>query len=226
MRVPGPRVRALLGPALLWLVVSAATVAAMESTTAPEPTAAPAATTVSENPAAESNLAQQIEAFHETLAGLADLADGPARRAQLAPRVESLFDMPLIARLSLGLRWRELSAEDQQAFITALRAVVVATYSARFARPSTARFELLETVAGRRGPVVRSRIARSDGSAVPLDYHFRNGKIYNVVADGVSDLSLRRADYSGVLKQEGYAALRSHMDAQRTALEKEDDESE
>ena len=35
--------------------------------------------------------------------------------------------------------------------------------------------------------------------------------MFNVVADGVSDLSVRRADYNSIVKSEGYAALLERM---------------
>jgi phospholipid transport system substrate-binding protein len=169
----------------------------------------------------------QVAGFHEQLTEVASAElDGQQRRAQLAPIVPALFDLPLICRLSIGRRWRELEPGQQAELSAALGQVVIATYADRFAGPMNARFEILEEVAGRRGPVVRARIVRHDGTSVPLDYHFREGKIYNVVADGVSDLSLRRADYSDILKREGFEALLGHLAAQRVRLENENDDAE
>jgi phospholipid transport system substrate-binding protein len=59
--------------------------------------------------------------------------------------------------------------------------------------------------------VVRTELERSNGERVSLDYYFRGGQVFNVVADGVSDLSLRRADYNGVIKSQGYERLLSHI---------------
>jgi len=59
--------------------------------------------------------------------------------------------------------------------------------------------------------VVRSELLPRDGEPVKLDYFFRDGKVFNVAADGVSDLSLRRADYSRVIKDRGFDALISHL---------------
>ena len=38
--------------------------------------------------------------------------------------------------------------------------------------------------------------------------------IVNVIADGVSDLALRRAEYSRVLKNKGFDGLLDHIDGQ------------
>lgn len=181
----------------------------------------------SEAPAPVPGASAAVAGFHEQLTEIANaMLDGEQRRARLAQTVPELFDLPLICRLSVGRRWRELEAAQQAALAQALSGVVIATYADRFSGPMTARFELLEEGVGRRGPVVKSRIVRQDGTTVPLDYHFREGKIYNVVADGVSDLSLRRADYSDVLKREGYEALLAHLGALRSRLENENDGSE
>jgi len=86
-------------------------------------------------------------------------------------------------------------------------ALIAATYADRFDSFDGQRFERLESLAGRRGWVVKTQLVRANGERVNLDYYFNAGSVFNVVADGVSDLSLRRADYNSIIKQEGYDAL-------------------
>jgi phospholipid transport system substrate-binding protein len=59
--------------------------------------------------------------------------------------------------------------------------------------------------------VVRTRLRRDAAADVALDYFLRDDKVFNVVADGVSDLSLRRADYNSIIKSEGYERLLEHI---------------
>ena len=59
--------------------------------------------------------------------------------------------------------------------------------------------------------MVKTELVRSSGDKVTLDYYFRDAGVFNVVADGVSDLSLRRADYNSIVKSDGYAALLEHL---------------
>jgi ABC-type transporter MlaC component len=40
-----------------------------------------------------------------------------------------------------------------------------------------------------------------------LNYYFRDSRVFNVVANGISDLSLRRAEYGSIIKEEGYDVL-------------------
>ena len=58
---------------------------------------------------------------------------------------------------------------------------------------------------------MKTEMVRANKEIVRLDYYFLNGGVFNVVADGVSDLSLRRADYNSIIKSEGFLALLSHL---------------
>ncbi|MFK7914278.1 MAG: ABC transporter substrate-binding protein [Pseudomonadales bacterium] len=161
----------------------------------------------------------RVEAFH---AQLIDSVAGPVavaeRYQRLRPVVARVFNSPTIARLSLGRTWRDLSAPAQAAFTEALTDLIAATYADRFSAAVQPTFTLLDAVAGRRGPVIKTQLQRSNGQRVALDYHFRSGRIYNVVADGVSDLSLRRADYNTVVKSAGFAALLQNIRSQQQDL--------
>jgi len=56
--------------------------------------------------------------------------------------------------------------------------------------------------------LVRSQLIRSNGDTVSFDYLLRqekkDWKIINILADGVSDLALRRVEYRSILKQKGF----------------------
>ncbi len=59
--------------------------------------------------------------------------------------------------------------------------------------------------------IVRTELVKEDGERIPLNYMLRksNGewRIVNVVAQGVSDLSLKRAEYTAVIDSEGFDSL-------------------
>jgi len=59
--------------------------------------------------------------------------------------------------------------------------------------------------------LVRTELLKSSGTRVHLDYvlQHRQGhwRIINIIANGVSDLALKRADYSSVLKRQGFQTL-------------------
>ena len=154
-----------------------------------------------------------VDAFHAALlAGLDAPADFDQRADALRPVLNATFDFSTIARICLGRTWRTLSADAQAEFVALLTDVILATYVSRFDADRGQRFEAGVAEQARPGQwLVRSRILRRDGEPVPLDYYLRGGRVFNVVADGVSDLAVRRADYNTVIKQSGLEALLASM---------------
>ena len=155
----------------------------------------------------------QIDALHEALLGAMQCECSEAERAEaLQPVVLALFDVAVIARISSGRSWPGFEAEQRQDLIQLLEQLLVATYADRFDSFSGQRFEHVGMTESRTGAVVKTAIVRASGERVPIDYYFRGDKVFNVVADGVSDLSLRRADYSSILKEQGYSGLVQHIE--------------
>ena len=70
---------------------------------------------------------------------------------------------------------------------------------------------------------MRSEIQSQDGSSVNLDYlmHENNGNWYiiSVIADGVNDLSLKRAEYSTIVKKDGYENLVTNIEEKVAEME-------
>ncbi len=152
-----------------------------------------------------------VEQVHEALIAAMHIEDHAEREILLKPVIEEFFDISSIARISLGRTWRSLNEDQQAAFAALLLELITVTYADRFDSYSGQRFETVVVKQTRSGQVVSTRLIRSDGTWVSLDYFLRTNRIFNVVADGVSDLSLRRADYNSVLKSEGYDRLLEHI---------------
>lgn len=154
----------------------------------------------------------RIESFHAALLDAMRSNDAfDVRAAALAPVIAELFDVPTIARISLGRTWKTLDELAQTEFCELLSELITATYTDRFDSYSGQSFHLLSAQPARSGWVVKTELEKSDGDRVALDYYFRDARVFNVVADGVSDLSLRRADYNSIVKAEGYDRLLAHI---------------
>ncbi len=154
-----------------------------------------------------------VDEFHALLVKVMQISRFEDREAKLVPAVENFFHLEAIARISLGASWRQLEPPRRTAFMQLLERRIVSTYAERFDSYSGQKFERLELVQASTGPVVKSRLIRANKEDVNLDYYFRDGKVFNLVADGVSDLSLRRAEYAGIIRKQGYDALVSHIEA-------------
>jgi phospholipid transport system substrate-binding protein len=158
---------------------------------------------------------QVVEKLHTTL--LAAMKDGDkigyqGRYDQLAPVIQSSFDMPFISRTVVGKYWETFNNEQRSRFVETFTQLSIATYAANFDSYSGERFKMVseKEVSGCR-ILVQSQLIKSDGGQVQLDYLLhRTGsqwRIVNIIAEGVSDLALKRADYSAFLKNKGFEAL-------------------
>jgi phospholipid transport system substrate-binding protein len=153
--------------------------------------------------------------LHTTL--LAAMKDGDkigyqGRFDQLAPVIKSSFDMPFISRTAVGKYWETFNGHQRSRFVEAFTQLSIATYAANFDSYSGEHFKTIsekEVDGGR--ILVQSQLIKSDGGQVQLDYLLhRTGsqwRIINIIAEGVSDLALKRADYSAFLKDKGFEAL-------------------
>jgi phospholipid transport system substrate-binding protein len=135
------------------------------------------------------------------------------RRHRLEPAVEQAFDMPRMTQLAVGLRWRNLTAEQRQELITAFTAYSAATYAGRFADYSGERFDVDgKATPTREGVIVHTKLTPKSGDPVQLDYLMRQTpdgwKIEDVYLSGtVSELATRRSEFSSVLDRGGPQAL-------------------
>jgi phospholipid transport system substrate-binding protein len=153
--------------------------------------------------------------LHTTL--LAAMKDGDkigyqGRFDQLAPVIKSSFDMPFISRTAVGKYWETFNSYQRSRFVDAFTQLSIATYAANFDSYSGEHFKTIsEKEVGGGRILVQSQLIKSDGGQVQLDYLLhRTGsqwRIINIIAEGVSDLALKRADYSAFLKDKGFEAL-------------------
>lgn len=167
-----------------------------------------------------------VETLHAALiesmrAGAAWTCEERARR--LAPVVAGAYDFTAIARFLLRAHWPELDAGQQQDLVLALDRLALANYTGNFSRHDGESFETLgSSEAPGRARLVRTRLLRSGGAPpVALDYVLRPSadtppqwRIVNVIAEGVSDLAIRAAQYERAWAAGGYAALRAGLEEQ------------
>ena len=155
-----------------------------------------------------------VDDLHETLlaAMKADAMKAEssfeARYALIEPSIDRVFDLQAISRISLGKSWRGMDEASRLRFVGLIRDLIISTYADRFGSFGGQRFETVEARQMRPGRwIVKTHLITSDGATVTLDYYLRNELVFNIVADGVSDLSLRRADYAAVIERDGLEGL-------------------
>lgn len=168
-----------------------------------------------------------VDKLHESLLGA---MNGGAklgfkgREELLAPVIADSFDFDSICRIVTGRYWKPASDEQKARFIEVFKKLSVATYASNFSSFSGEKFETVGSEADHDALIIRTNLRPSDGEPVPLNYLLRqaNGqwRIMNVVAQGVSDLSLKRADYTAVIKSEGFDSLINRLEKKIAEMSK------
>ena len=140
------------------------------------------------------------------------------RYQQLTPVLEQCFDISFMAEKSVGRYWRTASEEERAHLLGTFRRYMISNYAGRFTGYSGQQFETLGDEPALRDTVlVRTRIVDPDDDPVLLDYRLRDvdggWKIIDVYLNGtVSELALRRSEYSTVIQRDGMDGLLSALD--------------
>lgn len=165
--------------------------------------------------AGETDAASQIRSFYASL--LDTMEHGPAlgekgRYDKLAPVIAQTFDIPYMARMSVGQYWSSLSPAQQQAVTAAFDRYVVATWADRFDAYSGEKLEVDGTRTGAYGSLVETKIVKPDGDAVTIDYLMRQTGGRWAIADvyltgTISELATRRSEFTSILQRKGIDEL-------------------
>lgn len=146
------------------------------------------------------------------------------RYEALAPVLTESFDLDYMARKSVGRGWKSLSEEEQKLWLETFARMIIANYAGQFDQYTGEHFETLgEDPSIKQTVMVRTRLVVPDEEDVELNYRMRAGadgwRIIDVYMNGtVSELALRRSEYTDVLKKKGFDELVSLMNAKVTKL--------
>ncbi len=163
-----------------------------------------------------------VDALHEILISVmkdAKTLGYGGRFKRLEPVINELFDIPFMAEKSIGRYWKTIDEENRARLLATFERFTVANYAGRFTGYSGQFFETLKEEASKYGTIlVYSRLVSADGETIQLNYRLRPAKddgwrIIDVLLNGtVSELALRRSEYSSLIRREGFAALMSALD--------------
>jgi len=169
-----------------------------------------------------------IERFYATLLAVmkeAKKLSFDERYKRLAPAIEQAFDLGLMTRIAIGPGWAGLAPNQQQRLSTAFARYIISNYANRFDDYSGERFEVSPKAAPNpNGVVVESRLVKSNGEKVNLNYLLRQDaagawKIIDVYLSGtISELATRRSEFSTVLQRGGADALVQLIEQRSAAL--------
>jgi len=134
------------------------------------------------------------------------------RFARLEPVIRRTFDIPSMARLSIGSSWATLSEAQRQQVIESFGRYISAIYANRFDSYAGQRLEVTGEQPAAAGVIIKSQIIKANGEPVNVNYMMRrNGDtwlISDIYLDGaISEVATRRSEFGAILKNEGIDGL-------------------
>jgi phospholipid transport system substrate-binding protein len=134
------------------------------------------------------------------------------RFTQLEPVIRRTFDIPAMARLSVGPSWASLSDAQRQQMTESFGRYISAIYADRFDSYAGQKLQVTGEQPNPAGVMVRSQIVKANGEPVKVDYMMRrNGEgwlISDIYLDGaISEVATRRSEFSAILKADGVDGL-------------------
>lgn len=169
-----------------------------------------------------------VERLHDELLGVMKGADAlgyTGRYEKLSPVVSEIFDTRFMAEKSVGRFWKKMSDVERERFLSTVGRYTVANYAGRFDGYTGQSFETVREEDSLAGTVlVHTKLNDPGNEDIQLNYRLRlvdgSWKIIDVYLNGtVSELALRRSEYSALIKRKGVEALISALDDKITALQ-------
>jgi phospholipid transport system substrate-binding protein len=133
------------------------------------------------------------------------------RRVEIRRVATDLFDFDEISRRVLSRYWTERSPEEQAEFVHLFTDVLERTYIGRIEAYSGEKIVYVGEVVDGPFATVRSKVVTRRRTETPLDYklHLRDGrwKVYDILIDHVSFVSMYRSEFARILQREPYTEL-------------------
>ena len=134
------------------------------------------------------------------------------RFMQLEPVIRRSFDIPTMARLSVGPTWAGMSEVQRQQVIESFGRYISATYADRFDTYAGQKLQVTGEQPNAGGVLVKSQIVKANGEPVKVDYMMRrNGEgwlISDIYLDGaISEVVTRRSEFGAIIRADGVDGL-------------------
>jgi phospholipid transport system substrate-binding protein len=165
--------------------------------------------------AAPSGPTEVVRNFYGVLLDLMQHAAalGPKGRYQkLEPVVRGTFDVPFMARLSVGPTWMRLTVEEKRRAVQAYTRYIAAIYANRFDDYAGEQFQVLGEQQIKHGTLIKTHIIKSNGEPVSINYIVHDNDIAWQIRDiylsgAISELATRRSEFSAILRSNGIDGL-------------------
>jgi phospholipid transport system substrate-binding protein len=150
---------------------------------------------------------------------------GPKGRYQkLEPVVRGTFDVPFMARLSIGPTWMRLAPEQKRRAVEAYIRYIAAIYASRFDDYAGEQLQVLGQQKIKHGTLIKTHIIKSNGEPVSINYVVHDNDIAWQIRDiylsgSISELATRRSEFANILRSSGIDGLISSLNKKADELQ-------
>jgi len=146
------------------------------------------------------------------------------RYQKLEPIVLRMFDVPYMARLSIGPSWARLATDQKRRVAQAYGRYLTALYATRFDGYSGERFEVLGEQQIKHATMIKTRIVKSNGEPVSINFVMHDNDIAWQARDvyldsAISEVATRRSEFNAVLRSSGIDALIASLNKKADELQ-------
>lgn len=153
----------------------------------------------------------ELETFIQSLSKraiteLSGAANDKERAAKLLPILQEFFDMPRLAKHTLGLYWKRATPEEQQAYVEVFTEYMSTVYGKRFAEYSGQSLAVQKVREGADLATVFTIVKGAEGEPrVDWDVSTLDGKkmITDVRVEGLSLAETHRQEFASVISSNG-----------------------
>jgi len=133
------------------------------------------------------------------------------RRAALEKAISAIFDYNEMAKLSLGVHWRDRSASERQEFVRLFKTLLENSYADKIESYNNEKIAYLKENVEGESAEVKSKIVTAKREEFTLDYRLKKegGKwmVCDVLIEGVSLVANYRSQFNRIIRSQGYDAL-------------------
>ncbi|MDD5367145.1 MAG: ABC transporter substrate-binding protein [Gallionellaceae bacterium] len=123
------------------------------------------------------------------------------------------FDFQRMAKLAVARNWNIATPEQQQTLVDEFRSLLVRTYAASISSVSDYKvdFKPLRMASGDTDVIINSEVSKPGAPPITIDYRMEkmgeDWKVYDVVVDGVSLVTVYRNSFSSEVRRGGIDGL-------------------
>jgi phospholipid transport system substrate-binding protein len=134
------------------------------------------------------------------------------RFTQLEPVIRRTFDIPTMARLSVGPSWASLTEAQRQQVTESFGRYISAIYADRFDSYAGQKLQVTGEQSNAGGIMVKSQIIKANGEQLKVDYMMHRSGVGWLISDiyldgAISEVAARRSEFAAILKNEGIDGL-------------------